>query len=398
MGLFSRKKKEVIVEKEKEEKYSNETFSGWRVEMPKNIGIPQVYNNIPTGMIPFGFTGSDMLYPQIIEQSIYEAANAHKSCITLAVESTIGAGYIIEDYNKKSVEDKLAVTLFEEINELDKLIIQITNDYRLHNRINILITKCNKGKLTFKRISPAKVAYNFHKTIYYVSSDFYRGSVIKEYKKYENGCEPGEYILDFDGISDKYEPYPVPNWISAIKQIKLGSLIPSFHEANMENSVNPGLLIFKPTEFKDNVDKMKWYSDLRSAKGVDKTGNVMVFSAKAKELLPVVEQLEVSKNDDMFMNLRDSTIDDICMAHNINSILIGVRTAGSLGANQEAVIFYDLFYKTVVVHMKNHIEKTINKLFRMSNINAKLILNENKLWSSSDTKEDNFNITINKNK
>lgn len=372
MGLFSKKKEEDI---------KTESFSGWRVNMPKNINLPQIQNtNKRLGLIPFGYTGSDMLFPQVIEQSEYEAVPSHTSCLNLAIKSAIGAGYIFENYEKLSTEDKLNISIFEENIKLKKFVKQITKDFRLHNRINIMVTKKSNGKLVFERISPAKVGYNTDKSKYFVSNDFLMGAPTYTYDAYENGCKPGVYMIDFDGISDKYAPYPVPEWLSGLKQIKLNSIIPDFHEANMENSVNVGLVIKKPTAFKDN-EKSSWLRDLFGRKGVDKTGQVLVFSAPSKEMLPDIQQLEVAKNDEMFKVLRESTIDDICMAHSVNPILIGVKTPGSLGANEETITNYNLFYTVVVVDIIEHIEDTINKLIFMSNMNVKFKLKENKIYT-----------------
>lgn len=400
MGIFDKfkgSKTKNEPNKNTEENTTSQAFSGWRLETPNYSNLP-IINNVylRDGMIPFGYTGSDMYFPSLIEQSIYEAAPSHHTCIKLAVKSAIGAGYEFSGYDKYTLDDKLKYTTFEKTLRLNKFLKEITKDFRLHNRINLFVTKHTNGKLSFERINPAKIGYNKSKTKFYYSEDFISGVATSVYDRYENGCAPGKYILEFDGTTDKYAPYPAPEWISGFPYIKLNSKIPTFHEGNMENSINVNLVIKKPSLFKDNAERLAWFKELFSRRGADKTGSTLVFSAPSKEQLPEVEQLQANDNGDLFKELRESTINDICMSHGINPILIGISIAGSLGANQEAQFQYEQFYKTEVVDIIEHIEYVINELLTMSNLNGTFTLIENKIFTNVNNSNQGFEITVKK--
>lgn len=384
MGWFDKKqdKKQEI-----SENLTQEAFSGYRYDIPKNSNLPIVWNQIKRdGFIQIGWSGSDQFFPLVVEQSIYESAPSHSACIKFAVLSTMGAGYTFSDF--KTITEEKDVKVFEKTNCLKKLVREITQDYRLHNRINIIVTKNNNGSLKFDRISPAKIGYNQEKTKFYYSRDYSTTTYTHVYYKYESGCAPGKYMLEFDGYVDKYDPYPTPEWLCGFKHIKINSRIPEFHEANMSNSINPNLVIKRIGTFKDQTEKNQWFKTLFGNKGVDHTGNTMLFSAPSEDLLPIVEQLSANQNDKLFKELRESSIDDICMSHNINPILIGVKTPGALGANQEAELAYQIFLNVVVEDMRLHIEYVINELMCMSNLTTTFKLNEKTMFTVNS--EQNF--------
>lgn len=399
MGIFNfnRKSIELTNEKVNDEALGAESFSGWRYDLPNNANLPVVLNQTQrSGMIPFGYTGSDMLFPQLIEQSIYESSPSHPACIKFAVQTVIGAGYEFVGYDNLSIKEKDKIIKFEKANNLKKLLKEITTDFRLYNRINIKVTKHNNGTIKFERVSPARIGYNLDKSKFYYSRDFGSAGSSVIYDKYINGCEPGIYMLEFDGSVDKYEPYPAPEWVSGFKHININAKIPSFHEANMANSINPNLVILKPNTFKDITEKRNWFKDLFNQKGVQKTAGTLVFSANGKEQLPEIQQLVANPNDKLFKELRESSIDDICMAHNINPVLIGVSTPGALGANQEALLAYDVFYSIVATGMIEHIEDTIEQLLYISAISTKFELVPNHILNipeSTGTTETSMNTT-----
>lgn len=367
---------------------TQQTFSGWRFNLPRDPNLPIVYNSYRRdSLIPFGFDGTTMGFPLSVEQSIYESAPAHSACIKLAVNSAISMGYEFVDYESLPAKDKIAIQTFKVSTNLSKFIKEITTDYRLHNRINIMVIKSNNS-LTFKRISPAKIGYNYDKTKYFFSNDYASTSFTSVYDKYDITKPDGVYMLDFDGMVDKYDPYPAPEWLSGFKHIKINAAIPDFHDANMVNSINPSMVIKVPKEFKGD-EKQKWFKELFKQKGVKETGNVMVFSGAQKDLLPEVQQLSANDNDKLFKELRESTIDDICMAHNVNPVLIGVKTPGSLGANQESELAWKIFNDLVVTDLRNHIEESINTLLMYSGITVPFKINKNEwmTFSNNDLKK-----------
>lgn len=363
---------------------ANLPMSGWRYKIPKNANLPIVNNGLKSGFIPLSYSGEgsgqQFLLPQLIEQAYY-MSNVHKSCIKLKVSSVVGAGYYFDGYDENNIKDKIKITDFKTVSfegGFKNFVRAITKDYFQHNRICVRVKCIGKGLRIYERITPAMVGYNKEKSLYYYSEDFNTRGVTNVYPKF-TGQREGVYMITFDGEVDKYAPYAVPDWLSAFPNININSQIPEFHEANMENSIGANLVIRRPKEFVSQKEKEKYYDTLRANKGVRGTGNFILLSGNGMEEVAEVQQLSANQNDKLFHQLRSNTIDDICMAHGVNPVNIGVRTPGSLGANQEAEFAYNLFYSVEVVPAIEHIEECLNYFVKLEGIPYRLFLEENKV-------------------
>lgn len=363
---------------------ANLPMSGWRYKIPKNANLPIVDSGLKSGFIPLSYSGEgsgqQFLLPQLIEQAYY-MSNVHKSCIKLKVSSVVGAGYYFDGFDENNIKDKIKITEFEKVSfegGFKNFVRSITKDYFQHNRICVRVKCIGKGLRIYERVTPAMVGYNKEKSLYYYSEDFNTRGVTNVYPKF-TGQREGVYMITFDGEVDKYAPYAVPDWLSAFPNININSQIPEFHEANMENSIGVNLVIRRPKEFVSRKEKEMYYDTLRSNKGVRGTGNFLVLTGNGMEEVAEVQQLSANQNDKLFHQLRSNTIDDICMAHGVNPVNIGVRTPGSLGANQEAEFAYNLFYSVEVVPAIEHIEECLNYFVKLEGVPYRLFLEENKV-------------------
>lgn len=375
MGIFFNKnnKKQENIQVET----SSHAFSGYRYEMPKDSPVVINYNNRGTNFVSFGNDGYTHNYPSLIQQSFYENST-HARCINIVCDLAYSGGWQFDEYDELNVLSKKDLKSFEKANNLSNMIKDMIYYYRLHNRINIKVTKSNNGKLSFKVIDPACIAYNFDKSIFTYSIDFINGSQKKEFKVYNEGCAPGEYMIEYDGRADKYYPYPAPKWISAIKSINIGAAIPDFHIANLDNSVNPSLVVKKLTGKETIEERNQFVNQLRKGKGKEKTGHIIYLTYKNPENEPKIEQLQPNKNDELFKELRESSISDICIAHGINEIIIGIQTPGSLGSGREMELHYNLMKLSIVDEIIGHINYVVNDLMLMCNLPANFTLNTSK--------------------
>lgn len=382
MGIFSRTKKTELNALPPDTIIKGEALSTWRLELPKHSNLPTVWSN-KGSMAVFG---EDNLYPNLIEQTL-QMSPVHNACYQFINGSVIGGGYEFINYNELPIKDRTEIKTFESRNKLKKLVKMITKDYLIHRRINLLVIKDNKGVITFERINPSRVRYNKAKDTFYVSEDYTMMSANKVYKRYHTGCEPNTYMIEFDDIEDSYAPYAMPNWASAMTSIKLNAKIDDFQDANCENSINPSLVVLKPQLFETQEERAKYIGDLRKQKGVDQTGNILLFSAPNKEQLPEITQLEANKNGDLFVGLRESTIENICFGWGINPVLIGQKTPGSLGVTHELDIAMKKAKVTVINPAKEHIEETLNMMLELSNISNTLIINNFDIYDFKTTEE-----------
>lgn len=346
-------------------------FSTYKMDLPKNVNIPLVYSTDSKSPCFFGDGHS---HPLFIQQS-FQISTIQSRCFKFINGSIIAGGMEWVGFKDMDVISKKDILSFELKNDFDNLFKQITSDYIKHSRINIRVTKQSNGEHLFERINPTLVVYAGDKSCYYYSKNKNERSFGIKYEKYVSGCKPGVYMIDFDDLADEFYPYPVASWNSAFISIKNNASIAEFQDANLENSVNPSLIIYKPSKFQNNDEKRKYLSDIRSQKGKGQTGNVMLFSAASKELLPEVQQLEANKNGDLFKSLREITIEDVCQGWGINPILVGLKTPGSLGQTFELEMSIQQANKIVVEPVIKHVEKSLNKLILMANLVGQISIN-----------------------
>jgi hypothetical protein len=80
-------------------------------------------------------------------------------------------------------------------------------------------------------------------------------------------------------------------------------------------------------------------------------------------------------NDKLF----DSTIQNkdanICRAHSIDPLLMGIRVSGSLGNGNELSESYTIFEKNVVMPLREMVAEAADELLSIANINSTITIN-----------------------
>ena len=117
---------------------------------------------------------------------------------------------------------------------------------------------------------------------------------------------------------------------------------------------------------KETIDRLK---------GAANAGKAVAFFANSAEQLPKIESLPTNSNDKMFQEASALNTEQICFAHTIDPILLGVRTAGSLGNGSDIKQAYVIFEKNVVMELRREIEVIFNQLLTIAKIPADFEIN-----------------------
>lgn len=112
---------------------------------------------------------------------------------------------------------------------------------------------------------------------------------------------------------------------------------------------------------KDTVNKLK---------GAENAGKAVAFFANNKESLPDIVNVPTNSNDELFKGVSELNTEQICFAHTIDPILLGVRTTGSLGSGSDIKQAYVIFEKNTIIPLRETITDVINGLLRAVGINA----------------------------
>ena len=137
---------------------------------------------------------------------------------------------------------------------------------------------------------------------------------------------------------------------------------------------------------KETIDRMK---------GAANAGKAVAFFANSQDQLPKIESLPTNGNDSLFQEASQLNTEQICFAHTIDPILMGVRTTGSLGGGADIKQAYVIFEKNVVMELRGCVMAIFNELLTIAKIPAEFtinnfqIINENIVELEGDTSKTN---------
>ena len=314
--------------------------------------------------------GDRNLYPQqLCELYINSPLNA--ACLNYKKLLTVGEGLQFDTTNltlDKQITGQQLNFFFQD------MIDDLAMDYFVHNRFYIEITwnpsftKIIKMKhINAEKIRVFDLDQMMEPVAYKYCWDWKMvgrfGTV--NYPKFcaENKTDTVQ-LFEYSGPSVGKKIYSLPTYGSALNWAYLDAQMGQFHKANIQNGLNPSLVVKFPNnpDTKDKMDAVR-QSLVDSFAGSANAGRVMTVFAKDRENLPDIEQLPANMLDKSFLQLTDVVQRQIAFAHNINPDLLGMKTPGSLGQNAGQIeeIKKQFVYSTIRPAVKC-LENNINYL------------------------------------
>ena len=369
MGLFTfnRKKTEMITTE------TSPLYSQFSTPFGKigngNLSLPYVRAYGSESYIRFG---EDNLYPQIINQ-MYYVSPLNGSIVNYKTNAVIGGGFEIDSPDQSGVQ-KVNEYAFIKKNKFKKLMRQATKDLIMHGRVCILVDSTGKD-IKLERVGPEKVRNNEEKTLYTISKDWARQIDQRQYPAYRPDCkEKSLWVYEIDGDAGQ-DIYPIPQYCSALNDAFLDGEIPYLQKSNIINSIFPSFMIKLAKKFGNQSEVDQFKATVDKAKGAPAAGRILTFIANDKEQLPEIVPIPMNGNDKLF----DSTIQNkdanICRAHSIDPLLMGIRVSGSLGSGNELNEQYTIFEKNVVMPLREMVTEIGDELLSIANINSTILIN-----------------------
>jgi hypothetical protein len=364
MGLFGKFKKDDSL---KIVDTGYQSFSTPFLRVPEgNLSLPFVDVRYTTqGYIRFG---NDNLYPQYMNQ-MYYMSPLHGSIVDFKTNATIGGGYTFDESKLTDMEKVVLYAFGKKIGFKDTL-KTITKDVILHGRCYFLIELKGGKTYNVKRVAPEKVRINQAKTLYAINDDWQFGLQITTFAPYHPECKDGTYLYAYEQKSVGQDYYPLPQYTSALNFAFLSGELSYLQKSNIQNSIFPSFAMMFPKKpqgpeemnlIKDTVSKLK---------GAENGGKTVAFFANNKESLPDLVSIPKNSNDELFKGVSELNTEQICFAHTIDPILLGVRTTGSLGSGSDIKQAYVIFEKNTIIPLRETITDVINGLLRAVGINA----------------------------
>jgi hypothetical protein len=337
-----------------------------------NLSLPYVNGRYQiSGYVPFG---NDNLYPQLLNQ-MYYTSPLHGAIVDYKTNAVIGGGVTLKT-DKLTNEEKLELYTWERKMKLTKTDKMVTRQLILHNRVYFKIYFDDKGR--FKKaenISPDKVRNSRYKDMYFICDDWSARIDIEPIKPYHPTCTDRCQLYVYEIHSEGQDYYPLPTYSSALNFAFLSGELSYFAKANIQNSIFPSFAMMFPKRPQSEEEKHMIKETIDKLKGASNAGKAVAFFANAPEQLPSIESLPTNNNDKLFRESSELNTEQICFAHTIDPILMGIRTTGSLGNGSDIKQAYIIFEKNVVMPIRQMVTDIFNELLHIAKINADFSIN-----------------------
>lgn len=165
-----------------------------------------------------------------------------------------------------------------------------------------------------------------------------------------------------------YEPtlvyWGIPDWVSAKLWAELEYRIPKYNQSKFENGFTPSAIIslFGSANSEEARKVVQAMKDCFTG-----TGNNSKMFIQALRDPSYKSDVQILNNaaEGEFMNLQNLAQTNIIAAHRWSVALTGLRTAGSLGSNQQIRSEFDIVYNTVIRPMQRlYLSKFLNPIIQ----------------------------------
>lgn len=363
MGIFDRFKQPKTEVLEGYQSFSTPfgKIGGGNLTLPYVNGRYQV-----AGYVPFG---SDNLFPETLNQ-LYYMSPLHGAIVDFKVNAAIGAGYELKT-DKLTPDEKLALYTFEKKMKLSKSVKSVTKQLVMHHRVYFKLYFDEKGKVkTIENVSPEKVRINNKKNCYYLCDDWSSRIDVEPVTPYHplntDKCQIWAYELP--SIGQDY--YPLPQYSSALNFAFLSGELSYFAKSNIQNSIFPSFAMLFPKRPQSEEEKKVLRDTIDRMKGAANAGKGVAFFANSQDQLPKIESIPTNQNDKLFQEASALNTEQICFAHTIDPILMGVRTTGALGGGADIKQAYVIFEKNVVIPLREQVTEIFQELLNVCRLTA----------------------------
>lgn len=337
-----------------------------------NLALPYVNGRYQVaGYIPFG---QDNLYPEVLNQ-MYYTSPLHGAIVDYKVNAVVGGGFniIIE---KLTNEEKLDLYAFEKKLKLKKTAAIVTKQLVIHNRVYFRLCFSERGKLKrIDNLSPEKIRRSRDGQTYFICEDWSTRIDVEEIVPYNPLNQELEQLFIYELPCIGQDFYPLPQYSSALNFAFLSGELSYLAKSNIQNAVFPSFAMMFPKRPQSEEEKSMIRRTIDKLKGAENAGKAVAFFANAPEQLPKIESLPTNANDKLFQEASSLNTEQICFAHTIDPILMGVRTTGSLGSGSDIKQAYVIFEKNVVKPLREIVEDIFNELLHIAKVKGELRIN-----------------------
>jgi hypothetical protein len=120
----------------------------------------------------------------------------------------------------------------------------------------------------------------------------------------------------------------------------------------------------------------------------ENAGKFILIGGNGVENLPTVDVLNADNVGDKFNTVQDIVLKNICYAHQINPIVAGISTEGTLGQRQEMIDARALYKTDIITKEQNLLLSGINKILSINGYSNISIESEELTETSEQIKQE----------
>jgi len=337
-----------------------------------NLSLPYVNGRHQTsGWIPFGDSN---LFPSILNQLVYSSP-LHGSIVDYKTNAVIGGGIELRA-TTTTPQELLELYTFEKKSRLKKTVRITTEQLIVHNRVYFKLYFDDKMKLTrIENVSPDKVRRGQNPNNYFICDDWASRIDVRDIQRHHPTCTDKCQLFVYEVECLGQEWYPLPKYSSALNFAYLSGELSYFAKSNIQNSVFPSFAMMFPKRPQSEEEKNVLRNTMDKMKGAANAGKAVAFFSNGMDQMPKIESIPTNQNDKLFQEASGLNTEQICFAHTIDPILMGVRTTGSLGSGSDIKQAYVIFEKNVVMPLRDQVIDIFNEILRIAKINADFTIN-----------------------
>lgn len=337
-----------------------------------NLSLPYVNGRHQTsGWIPFG---EGNLFPSLLNQLVYSSP-LHGSIVDYKTNAVIGGGIELKA-TTSTPQELLELYTFEKKSRIKKTVRITTEQLIVHNRVYFRLYFDDKMKLTrMENVSPDKVRRGRDPQNYFICDDWSTRIDVQEIKRHHPTCTDRCQLFVYEVECLGQEWYPLPKYSSALNFAYLSGELSYFAKSNIQNSVFPSFAMMFPKRPQSEEEKNVLRSTIDKMKGAANAGKAVAFFSNGADQMPKIEAIPTNQNDKMFQEVSGLNTEQICFAHTIDPILMGVRTTGSLGSGSDIKQAYVIFEKNVVMPLRDQVQDIFNEILKIAKIKADFVIN-----------------------
>jgi hypothetical protein len=330
-----------------------------------NLSLPYVNGRYTTaGWIPFG---QDNMYPELLNQMVFSSP-LHGAIVDYKTNAVIGGGFDIK-VEGATPKDLLELYTFEKKVNIKKIARAVTEQLIVHNRVYFRLIFDEKMKLKrVHNVSPEKVRRGRQENQYFICEDWSARINIQDIKRHHPSCTDREQLFVYEVETLGQDWYPLPKYSSALNFAFLSGELSYFAKSNIQNSIFPSFAIMFPKRPQSEEEKNVLRNTIDKLKGAQNAGKTAAFFANSQDQLPKIESIPTNSNDKLFQEASGLNTEQICFAHTIDPILMGVRTTGSLGSGSDIKQAYVIFEKNVVMPLREQVQDIFNEILHIAKL------------------------------